>query len=66
MHELTGINQAKKYSQELIEKIRVRLEREISSSSLCIVTVGSFARREASEQSDIDFFIITDGVTCPP
>lgn len=61
MNELTGISKAKTYSQDLIEKIRLRLSCEMNTSSLCIITVGSFARREASEQSDIDFFIITDG-----
>lgn len=61
MNELTGISKAKSYSQKLIEDIRIRLRSEMNLSSLCIVTVGSFARREASEQSDLDFFIITDG-----
>lgn len=61
MNELAGICKARTYSQDLIEKIRLRLRSEMDLSSLCIITVGSFARREASEQSDIDFFIITDG-----
>lgn len=61
MNKLKGICKAKSYSQELIEAIRLRLSSELNSSSLCVITVGSFARREASEQSDIDFFILTDG-----
>jgi predicted nucleotidyltransferase len=35
----------------------------IDNTSVCIATVGSFARREASKQSDIDFFVIVDGLT---
>lgn len=61
MSVLNGIKDAKGYSDEIILKIRSRLEAVTLPSSLSIVTVGSFARREASSQSDMDFFIIKNG-----
>jgi predicted nucleotidyltransferase len=62
MSELKGITVAKKYSEDMIYKIRSNLESKIeASSSLSIVTVGSFARREASGESDMDFFVIKNG-----
>jgi predicted nucleotidyltransferase len=61
MHVLESLDAAKNYSQKQIERIRSRLKDEIDNNSVCIATVGSFARREASEQSDIDFFVIVEG-----
>lgn len=61
MTALRGIEDAKKYSQEMIENIRSELGAKNISPSIGIVTVGSFARREASEQSDLDFFVIKNG-----
>ncbi|MDY3306401.1 nucleotidyltransferase domain-containing protein [Psychrobacter sanguinis] len=48
--------------EKLREDITAVLDREFKDDrdlkKLCIVTTGSFARREASEASDLDYFII--------
>lgn len=54
------------FSNKNIEKLRKdvtdvidkELEYDADLKKLCIVTTGSFARREASEASDLDYFII--------
>jgi len=57
----TFINEANTFSKTNIEKIRDQLEGICGDNKdICVVTVGSFARREASTQSDIDFYIIYD------
>lgn len=54
-----SIETAKKYSEDHILGLRKALLKTIKNPSIGIVTVGSFARREASAQSDLDFFFIT-------
>lgn len=54
----TAIERAKKYSQEIVERIRADLA-GLDLPSETVLTCGSYARREASAQSDIDFFVIT-------
>lgn len=56
-----GIKEAWTYSNEKISELRaaVAKSRKIDKS-VSVVTVGSFARREASRCSDLDFFIISD------
>lgn len=58
--ELIALKTAQIYSDDKIKTLRKELTHAISSPSICIVTVGSFARREASQQSDLDFFVITE------
>ena len=58
--KVTALEEAKNYSNEKIKAIRDELAGAIRNDSISIVTVGSFARREASQQSDLDFFFITD------
>jgi predicted nucleotidyltransferase len=56
----TPLERATSYSDNIINILRERFEHELDSKCYSIVTVGSFARREASDQSDLDFFIIDD------
>jgi len=60
---LENITLAKKFSNKKITQLRRSLlkllSRELKKDiHFTIITGGSFARREASSQSDIDFFII--------
>src|SRR5262249_53739081 len=54
----TAIDRAKQHSNRTLEALRQRLT-PVAPESESIVTCGSYARREASAESDIDFFIIT-------
>lgn len=55
----SAIVQAKEFSELKLRKIRDRLKNLSIPKDDVVVTCGSFARREASKKSDIDFFIIT-------
>jgi len=54
-----AIESAKKYSEKTVRQISKELSQIIDNKSFCIVTTGSFARNEASKESDLDSFIIT-------
>jgi DNA polymerase sigma len=53
----TAIDRAKEHSERTLEKLRNGLT-EIVPAKEVVLTCGSYARREASEESDIDFFVI--------
>lgn len=55
---MTAIERAKTFSESRIEKLRARLADVVPSDDV-VLTCGSYARREASDASDLDFFIIT-------
>jgi len=55
---MTAYERSKTYSNERLELLRNSLSGKIPDGEV-VLTCGSFARREASEQSDIDFFVIT-------
>lgn len=57
---LRAIEKTISYSEESIEKLRKDLKQALPNSDVLVVTVGSFARREASKQSDLDFFVICE------
>ena len=65
-NEFMEVLKSFEFSNKNIEKLREDvadiLEKELENDrdlkELCIVTTGSFARREASEASDLDYFII--------
>jgi len=57
------LDEAKKYSDEKISALKNDLN-IYSTAPVCAVTVGSFARREATQQSDLDYFVITDDEEC--
>ncbi|MEW8627052.1 MAG: nucleotidyltransferase domain-containing protein [Candidatus Thiodiazotropha sp.] len=54
------MEKASSYSNQIIETLRREFSKALSGSEFSIITVGSFARREASDQSDLDFFVIVD------
>jgi hypothetical protein len=53
-----SIDAAKLYSDEQLKELRQALE-NIAPEGEIVLTCGSYARREASKASDIDFFVIT-------
>ncbi|SFC07648.1 nucleotidyltransferase domain-containing protein [Pragia fontium] len=60
--EYKSINNANIYSLNKIDILRKELEdyvnKNISNKEFAIITTGSFGRNEASEESDLDYFII--------
>lgn len=56
---MDAYSQAKIFSEKKLAELRSSLV-DIVPASEVVVTCGSYARREASRSSDIDFFIITD------
>ena len=56
----TPYERSSKYSECKLGKIRDHL-RELSLGDTVILACGSYARREASAQSDIDYFMVSDG-----
>ena len=53
-----AIDRAKQYSEDRLQKLRERLTSVVPAQEM-VITCGSYARREASEGSDIDFFIVS-------
>ena len=58
-----AIKRAKQYSESKLKKLRRRLASIELDENDVVLTCGSYARREASIASDIDFFIITSRPT---
>ncbi len=56
---ITAIDNAKIFSNEKLEKLRDAIKSIVPSGEM-VLTNGSYARREASEGSDIDFYILTN------
>lgn len=62
--DFSHIIEAKEFSQECLKEIRDALDKLIMSGYsdykdlFTVVTTGSYARMEASKQSDLDFFIV--------
>ena len=54
----TAYDRAKEFSENKLEKIRNEI-RSIPPAAEIVLTCGSFALREASGNSDIDYFIVT-------
>lgn len=55
---LENIIEARNFSQKKIALISHDLEKNLSNENITIITTGSYARGEANELSDIDFFVI--------
>lgn len=53
------LNEAKKFSDEKLKALKDDF-RTYSNVPVCAITFGSFARREATSQSDLDYIVITD------
>lgn len=56
---MIAIERAKGFSEAKLKDLRLRLADIIAPSDI-VLTCGSYARREASDASDIDFFIISE------
>lgn len=56
------LNDAKEYSDKKIGALRDDFS-IYNKAPICVVAVGSFARREATQLSDLDYFVITDDET---
>lgn len=52
------IQDSKKFSSSILEKIKNELDEKLDNKKICVVTMGSYARGEASEDSDMDYFVI--------
>jgi predicted nucleotidyltransferase len=55
-----NIGRCRNYSNDMLEQIRVDLAEILPTETFLVGTNGSFARREASSQSDLDFIIVCD------
>jgi Nucleotidyltransferase domain len=53
-----AIERAKKHSEDKLSALRTRISNLVPPGEV-VLTCGSYARREASVESDIDFFVIT-------
>jgi len=64
LKEYDSISKARKFTHSVLDELRSRLEAVLEPSAyrdkITIVTTGSFGREEASEESDLDLFIIFD------
>ena len=61
----TAYERSSKFTEGKLEEIRNRLE-ELPFDGAAVLVYGSFARREASAQSDIDYVMISDGTEMAP
>ena len=57
---MTPYERSLEYSERTLAKLRCRLGELSLGGDRVVLTCGSYARREASNQSDIDFFMISD------
>lgn len=56
---MKSIKTAKEFSDQKIELLRKELRGVVKGEGAAIITCGSYARREASAESDLDYFILT-------
>ena len=61
--DMCYLENAEEYSNDKLEKLKENFE-IYRDDPVCAVVVGSFARREATNQSDLDYFVITDDKEC--
>ena len=57
MNVLPAFNRAKAYSNEKLDGIRTSLK-SIGPDTSAVLTFGSYARKEASKESDLDYIIV--------
>lgn len=62
---MKSIETARDYSSVRIESLRRELEPEVSEHEFAVVLGGSFARREASAESDLDFYVVSESRAKP-
>jgi predicted nucleotidyltransferase len=56
---MKAIMNAKEFTQEKIGRIREVLREQLPAEEYAVVLGGSYARGEASEQSDVDYYIVS-------
>ena len=61
----TAYERSSKFTEDKLEEIRDRLK-ELPLDGSAVLVYGSFARREASAQSDIDYVMVSDGKEMAP
>ena len=61
----TAYERSSKFTEDKLEEIRDRLK-ELPLDDSAVLVYGSFARREASAQSDIDYVMVSDGTEMAP
>lgn len=54
------ILESQRFSDKKVQAIRRELARKLANEDFVVVTNGSYARREASLESDLDYFVICD------
>lgn len=55
---INKIEESINFSKNIVEKIQNALVQELDNQNICVVTTGSYARAEASKESDMDYFVI--------
>ncbi|WP_428024308.1 hypothetical protein [Arcobacter sp.] len=60
INNLETIDNANKYSKDIVQSLKKQIRNSIDSEDFCIVATGSFSRAEASTESDLDYFVIID------
>lgn len=56
--ELCQIKKAREFTDAKLAEMREFVQRQSELEGILLGTYGSYARREASSQSDLDFFVI--------
>lgn len=55
---MNNVEEAKRFSENRLHNLRVELSKIVPEGEL-VITCGSYARREASKSSDLDFYSVT-------
>jgi predicted nucleotidyltransferase len=58
MELVSTITQNINFSNNIIKKIVSELKASLYNDNICVITTGSFAREEASKESDMDYFVV--------
>ena len=61
----TAYERSSRFTEGKLDELRNRLE-ELPLGTAAVLVYGSFARREASAQSDIDYVMVSDGTETTP
>jgi len=56
--EFKNIERCRRFSESTVSKLTAEFEKELDNRNITLVTTGSYARKEASEHSDLDLFVI--------
>src|SRR6266403_1807292 len=57
-NSLPAIDRAIEFSELTLGVVRELLAKQPLGAEVCVVATGSFGRREASGESDVDFFVL--------